>query len=67
VIYFIGQAAHHLTFIGVLKTPFKHYLMVSNKHNFSLQYDIKALASGCKLFKLANENCWESKSERGWI
>jgi hypothetical protein len=36
---FIGQAAHHLTFIGVLETPFKHHLMASNKHSFNLQYD----------------------------
>jgi hypothetical protein len=28
-----------VTFIGVLKTPFKYYLMASNKHSFNLQYD----------------------------
>jgi hypothetical protein len=27
--YFIGQAAHYLTFIGVLETPFKHHLIAS--------------------------------------
>jgi hypothetical protein len=39
IIYFIEQAAHYVAFIGVLKTPFIHYLMASNKHSFSLQYD----------------------------
>jgi hypothetical protein len=38
VTYFIGQAAYHLTFIGILETPFEHYLIASNKYNFSLQY-----------------------------
>ena len=36
---FIGQAAHYLTFIGVLETSFKHHLMDSNKHSFNFQYD----------------------------
>jgi hypothetical protein len=32
-------AVHHLIFIGVLETPFKHHLMASNKHSFGFQYD----------------------------
>jgi hypothetical protein len=63
VTYFIGKAAHHLIFIGILETPFKHHLMAFNKHSFSLKTIIKAFAFG---YKFGNENSWELEFDRGW-
>jgi hypothetical protein len=63
VTYFIGEAAHHLTFIGVFKISFKHYLIAPNKYNFSPNTITKALASGCKL---VNKSCQGPEFERSW-
>ena len=37
VTYIIEEVAHHLTFIIVIKTSFKHHLMAFNKHSLTLQ------------------------------
>jgi hypothetical protein len=57
VTYFIGEAAHHLTFINIFETPFKHHLMASNKHILASNTITKAFASGCKFVKLVSGSC----------
>ena len=36
VAYIIREASHHMAYIGIIKTPFKHHLMAFNEHSFSL-------------------------------